>query len=132
GYEDRPLVGDRIALAAKAEPTAQGESLLFRLATTLSGLRPGLAVTARIAVPGPQRSGVLVPQAAIVRLSGRAYAFVQTGPDEFVRKEVALDQPVDGGFAVSANVVTGDRVVVQGAQLLLSEEFKAQLAAEQS
>jgi hypothetical protein len=56
--------------------------------------------------------------------------FTQTRADAFVRKEVTLDQPVDDGFVASPNLVAGERVVIQGAQLLLSEEFKSQLAAE--
>jgi membrane fusion protein, multidrug efflux system len=129
GYEDHPMTGERVALAAKAVPTVQGESVLFRVGS-LIGLRPGLAVTARIPGPGPRRSGILIPASAVVRVSGNAYAFVQTAPNEFVRKQVALDHPAENGFVVSANFAPNDRLVVQGGQLLLSEEFKSQLAAE--
>ena len=66
----------------------------------------------------------------MVRLGGKAYAFAQTSANEFVRRELTLDQPVDGGFVVAANFSPGERVVIQGAQLLLSEEFKSQIAAE--
>jgi membrane fusion protein, multidrug efflux system len=130
GYENSPIVAERIGLTATAEPAAQGQSFLFRLTATLFGLRPGLAVTARIPVAGPQQTGVVIPASAVVRVSGRAYVFMQTRADAFVRKEVTLDQPVDDGFVASPNLVAGERVVIQGAQLLLSEEFKSQLAAE--
>jgi len=130
GYENDPIVAERAGLAATAEPAAQGQSFLFRLTATRFGLRPGLAVTARIPVPGPKGVGVLIPTTAVVRVSGKAYAFTQTSGNEFVRKELTLDQPVEGGFVAPTNFAPGDRVVVQGAQLLLSEEFKSQLAAE--
>lgn len=130
GYEDTPILGQRVGMVARAEPAAQGQSFLFRLTGTLFGLRPGLAVTARIPAAGPPRTGVVIPTAAVVRVAGKAYAFTQTSPNEFVRKELTLDQPVDGGFLVPTNVSPGDRVVIQGAQLLLSEEFKSQIAAE--
>ena len=81
-------------------------------------------------MPGTERKGVVIPAAAVVRLAGKAYAFTQTGPNEFVRKELTVDQPIDGGFLAATNFSPGDRLVVQGAQLLLSEEFKSQLAAE--
>ena len=115
---------------ARPLAAAQGESFLFRLTTTLFGLRPGLAVTAQIPIPGLPRKGVVIPTAAVVRVGGKAYAFIQTSANEFVRRELSLGQPVQGGFLVSANFSAGDRVVVQGAQLLLSEEFKSQIAAE--
>ncbi len=47
-----------------------------------------------------------------------------------MRKELTVDQPLDGGFLAAMNFSSGDRVVVEGAQLLLSEEFKSRLAGE--
>ena len=49
GYEDTPVLADRLGVAAMADPAAQGQSLVLRLRETRLGLRPGLAVTARIA-----------------------------------------------------------------------------------
>lgn len=130
GYEDTTLVADRVGLAATADPAAQGQSYLFRLRETRLGLRPGLAVTARIPVPGPTRQGIVIPSAAIVRLAGKAYVYVQTAANAFVRKEVTLDQSTEGGYLSTGTVSAGDRVVIQGAQLLLSEEFKSQIAGD--
>ena len=128
GYEETPILADRVGLAATADPAAQGQSFVFRLRETRLGLRPGLAVTARIPMPGPRRQGIMIPSAAIVRLAGKSYVYIQTMANEFVRKEVTLDQPTDDGYLSTRTVAAGDRVVVQGAQLLLSEEFKSQLA----
>ena len=130
GYEDTPVLADRMALAATTDPAAQGQSFVFRLRETRLGLRPGLAVTARIAVPGPRRQGMMIPSIAIVRLAGKPYVYVQTAANEFVRKEVTLDQPTEGGFLSTRTLSAGDRVVTQGAQLLLSEELKSQIAGE--
>lgn len=130
GYEETPVLADRMALAATTDPAAQGQSFVFRLRETRLGLRPGLAVTARIAVPGPRRQGIIIPSIAIVRLAGKPYVYVQTAANEFVRKEVTLDQPTEGGVLSTRTVSVGDRVVIQGAQLLLSEEFKSQIAGE--
>jgi hypothetical protein len=130
GYEDTPILADRVGVAATADPAAQGQSFVFRLRETRLGLRPGLAVTARIAVPGPRRQGIIIPSTAVVRLAGKSYVYVQTMANEFVRKEVTLDQPTDDGYLSTRTVEAGDRVVVQGAQLLLSEEFKSQIAGD--
>ena len=117
-------------MAATTDPAGQGQSFVFRLRDTRLGLRPGLAVTARIAVPGPARQGIVIPSAAIVRLAGKSYVYVQITANEFVRKEVTLDQPTVDGSLSTRTVAVGDRVVVQGAQLLLSEEFKSQIAGD--
>jgi len=131
GYETTPIAAERVALAATVDPKSQGESFLFRLTGTLFGLRPGLAVTARINVPGAKKQGIVIPRGAIVRVAGRSYAYVQTNTNEFVRKEVPLDNPFGDGYFTTPNFSAGDRVVIEGAQILLSEEFKSQTAAEQ-
>jgi hypothetical protein len=130
GYEDAPVLADRVGMAATADPAAQGQSFVFRLRETRLGLRPGLAVTARIPMPGPRRQGIVISSAAIVRLAGKSYVYIQTTANEFVRKEVTLDQPTADGYLSTRTVAAGDRVVVQGAQLLLSEEFKSQIAGD--
>ena len=130
GYEDTPVLADRVGLTATSEPAAQGQSFVFRLRETHLGIRPGLAVTARIPVPGPRRQGTVIPAAAIVRLAGKSYVYVQAAANEFVRKEVILDQPIEGAFLSTRTVSAGERVVIQGAQLLLSEEFKSQIAGD--
>ncbi len=51
---------------------------------------------------------------------------MQTGDDLFQRVEVSLERPLENGWFTSAGVKPGDKVVVVGAQQLLSEELKGQ------
>ena len=126
GYQGRPLRGERVSLAASVDPKTQGQPFLFRIADPSLTLRPGLSVTAFLETPGPPSSGVAVPRAAVVRQSGKAWIYLQTGPDLFARREVVLEDPIaDGWF--SRSPMPGDRVVTSGAQTLLSEEFKSQI-----
>jgi biotin carboxyl carrier protein len=131
GFDDHPINAKRIGVAVAA-PTApiqgqtQGEAFLFRLDSSRFGLRPGLAVTAYLGLAGPLQAGVSIPQAAVVRYQGSGYAFVQAASDQFVRKQVALDRFTQTGYFTDKNFQPGDRVVVVGAQTLLSEEFKSQ------
>ena len=126
GYESRPLRGERVALAEAVDPKTQGQPFLFRVADPALTLRPGLSVTAYLEIPGPPRSGVAVPRSAVVRQSGKAWVYLQTGAETFARREVALEDPLaDGWF--SRSLRPGDRVVTAGAQTLLSEEFKSQI-----
>jgi hypothetical protein len=71
--------------------------------------------------------GVVIPDSAVVWLDGRAWAYVQKGRESFIRQEVVTSHPVVKGWFVTKKFQNGDRVVVQGAQLLLSEEFRAQI-----
>jgi hypothetical protein len=126
GREDRVLTGERIALAAPADLAARGQAVLFRVRRDDPLVRPGAPVTAYLLRPGPARRGVTVPRSAIVRAQGSAWVYEQLGEDAFTRREVVLDQPAESGWFVSS-LSPGARVVVAGAQTLLSEEFKSQI-----
>ena len=126
GLEDRPIRGERVALAASVDPKTQGQPFLFRLSDSSSTLRPGLSVTAYLEIPGPVRHGVLVPRASVIRQSGKAWVYVQITDQLFARREVALEEPLKEGW-FSRSLSPSDHVVTTGAQTLLSEEFKSQI-----
>lgn len=128
GFEHEPIPAQRIAVAPAVDPRIQGEAFLFRLANNLFGLRPGVAVTAYLNLPGASQPGVVIPQSAVVRFQGSGFAYVQTASDQFVRKQVSLDHATGNGYFVTGNFQPGDRVVAAGAEALLSEEFKSQIS----
>ena len=82
-----------------------------------------------LSLPGDTANGVIVPRDAIVRHEGEAFVYVQTGDDTFARHEIELEHPLDKGW-FSADFKPGVRVVVTGAQQLLSEELKGEGGAE--
>ena len=130
GQEHQAIEADRIATAAALDQKAPGQAFLFRLRESRFGLRPGLAVTAYIATGTARQAGVTVPTAAVVRLSGKAYVYVQTGEEQFTRKEIQTDSPVASGYFVGNHLAPGTRIVIAGAQTLLSEEFKPEGVSE--
>ncbi len=77
-------------------------------------------------------TGVIIPSNAVVWYAGKPWAYfkqgkTKDGDDQFVRRPIAADAEVDSGWfnqGLSENVNEADEVVVSGAQLLLSEEFK--------
>lgn len=127
GFEDQSIVAKRIGVASAVDPRVQGEAFLFRLNNSRFGLRPGVAVTAYLAMPGPSEAGVMIPQSAVVRLQGLGFAYVRTGNTEFTRRQVTLDRFTSAGYFTTEHFRPGDRVVIAGAQSLLSEEFKLQI-----
>jgi HlyD family secretion protein len=127
GQEATPLEGTRVAFAATVDPTTRGQTVLFRVARASRPLRPGAAVTAYIPIPGPVQTGVIIPREALVRSEGRAWVYAQIGERRFRRQGVSLDAPTEDGWFATSGVAAGDRVVVAGAQTLLSEELKSQI-----
>ncbi|HUQ94820.1 MAG TPA: efflux RND transporter periplasmic adaptor subunit [Bryobacteraceae bacterium] len=130
GLEHEILIADRFAPASVTDPKAPGQAFLFRMRESRFGLRPGLAVTAYIPTAPSKRSGVTVPTSAVVRLSGKAYVYVQNASEQFIRTEIRTDTPVASGYFVAHPLAPGAHLVVTGAQTLLSEEFKPEGVAE--
>lgn len=114
-----------IGPATSVEPEFQGQAFLYLTSQTNRRLAPGANLTAVLELPGGPLSGVVVPRAAVVRSEGHGWAFVQTGDDTFIRREVALTRPTSDGWFVAEGFKPGGKVVVTGAQVLLSEVGKA-------
>lgn len=127
GREDQPMTGQRISLAQSVDPTTLGEGFVFRLSGAPASLRPGTAVIAYLSAPGAAEEAVVVPYSAVVRFGGKAWVYRQLADDKFSRREIAADRSNDTGFVVTQGLKAGERLVVRGAQLLLSEEQKSQI-----
>lgn len=126
GHEDHPLRGELMALAA-SDPNTHGQTLLFRMSAEGVPLRPGQAVIAYLPTSGMPHGGVVIPRPAIVRVAGRAWAYVEIGTAQFTRREVQLDHPTEAGWFVGSGFTSRERVVVTGAGALLSEELKSEI-----
>ncbi|MEZ5351328.1 MAG: efflux RND transporter periplasmic adaptor subunit [Bryobacteraceae bacterium] len=61
---------------------------------------------------------VWVPDAAVVRLAGQDYVFLEQAPGRFVLSKVELGKPYNGGFCLEKGLKTGQRVVTRGAVYL--------------
>jgi hypothetical protein len=114
--------------ATSADPQMQGQGFLFLIQTNPPP--PGALVSGWLRFPGEPESGVLVPREALVRHEGESFIYVQKGEDMFFRQELELEHPLDRGWFVEKGLEPKVNVVVEGAQQLLSEEFKGEAEAE--
>ena len=62
-----------------------------------------------------------IPDSAVVHLQGKEWVYLKKDTERFVRKEISPTTPLKAG----------DFLVVTGAQLILSEEFRAQITGEE-
>jgi len=113
-----------ISAATKTDPRIQGASF-FLTAPASSGLLPGMGVAALVPATAAVR-GVVVPLSAIVWAEGGSWAYFRTGASSFARRAIATELPALTGGYVVRGAPDDLEVVVQGAQMLLSEEFRAQ------
>jgi hypothetical protein len=114
--------------ATRVDPKIQGLSF-FYTATAESGVLPGMNVLALLPT-GESSDGVSVPASAVVWWQDRAWVYRRAGPDTFTRDEIATDVPAEGGGYIVKNIPPDAQIVTSGAQLLLSEEFRAQIQVE--
>jgi hypothetical protein len=105
----------------RVDPRIQGRSFLY-LAHSRPGLAPGVNLLAHLSVGNPMK-GLIVPTSAVVWSEGRAWVYQQTAADRFTRRAVPTDVSMEKGFFVTEGCSPGDKLVVQGAQALLSEEL---------
>ncbi|MCI0540426.1 MAG: hypothetical protein L0Z50_34925 [Verrucomicrobiales bacterium] len=127
GDSSSPIQAQLIGPAPSVEPQTQGRAFLFLAKGDAGRLLPGQSLTALIPWSGEARPGVLVPAGAVLRAQGHLYVYVQSGETNFVRRGIVTDQPVNGAWFITNGVSAGERVVVTGAQTLLSEEFKGSI-----
>jgi hypothetical protein len=104
----------------------QGESWLLTTAATGAGAGTRVRVLSR---QGNAQKGVFIPLSAVVRFAGKSWVYVKTDADKFERMPLAVDRALGEGFFTDALEVN-DSVVTNGAQLLLSEEFRFQIKNE--
>jgi hypothetical protein len=118
-----------VSSATHVDPKIQGVTL-FYAAPAESGLLPGMNVLAFLPT-GKSIDGVTVAASSIVWWQDRAWVYQRTGPDKFVRVEIATDMPAPGGGYIVAGMPSDVQIVSSGAQLLLSEEFRSQIQVDE-
>jgi multidrug efflux system membrane fusion protein len=109
-----------ISTFPRVDPRIQGRNFLYT-APAQPDFTPGVNLLAQLDV-GNQVRGVLIPVSAVVWSEGKSWVYLQTAPNQFSRREVATEIPVDNGYVVSAGFSAEGKVVTRGAQSLLSEE----------
>ena len=127
--QTQPVQAGYVDRAPSADPQSQGDGFLFIATNHSTRLAPGLSLTGFISLAAEPLQGLIVPDNAVVRLEERTWVYTRIGSTNFARCEITADNPVAAGLFVTNGVAPGDRVVVTGAQTLLSEERKNEIKA---
>jgi hypothetical protein len=127
GRSGHPLTARAVFPAPMVDPRMQGQGFLLRIDSPSAIARPGAAVTAWLPTARNSERGVIVPRSAVVRYAGRAWVYQETRRGRFTRRRLVVAEPTRGGYFVTMILRPGMRVVVTGAQTLLSEELQSQI-----
>ena len=109
-----------ISAFPRVDPRIQGRNFLYA-APARPDFTPGVNLISHLAMGNSMR-GVVVPASAVVWSEGKAWVYLQTAAHQFSRREVGTEAAVDAGYFVGAGFSPVDKVVIRGAQSLLSEE----------
>jgi hypothetical protein len=136
---DAGTVIKAIYVSPAAQSDANNIGKTFYYSAPAESLRIGMRVNVEAASSATtSNSGALIPNQAIVWFAGKSWAYFKqgknkAGDDQFVRKPVIADNEMaagaDSGW-FNPSIDAGSEVVTSGAQLLLSEELKAQIKNE--
>ncbi len=113
-----------ISPAPRTDARLQGTSYFYSSAAP--SLLPGMNITAYLPY-GEKTQGVVIPASAVVWWQGKAWIYVQEGAQHYVRQEIPTDNPIEDGWFASRAFKAGEKIVVTGAQMLLSQEFRSQI-----
>ena len=101
--------------------TQSGGTSLLALWRT-SPLRPGAALRVMLTASGEPQKVLVVPRSAVVRHQGGTFVYVQI-EHGFERRLVTLGDSLPAGTVVKEGVAATDKIVVTGAQQMLSTEI---------
>jgi hypothetical protein len=128
GNRAQALEARLVSAAAQTNGMFQGETYFF--SSEAQALRIGMRVTAWIAQQQNGWHGVIIPASAVVWHLGQAFVYVQNSEDHFLRRAIDTGTPTGNGYFLRNTLEPGQKLVVTGAQMLLSEEFRAQIPSE--
>ena len=107
----------------------QGSAFIYR---TEAPIATGSNIAAYLPTARQTTRGVLIPAGAIVWYGGQPWAYLQISAERFGRYPVAQNSPMQGGVFMTEGFKPGQRIVIRGAQLLLSEELLPQPGSSSS
>jgi hypothetical protein len=87
---------------------------------------------ARWPTGGAAQTGVAAPRSAVVRFQGAPWVYIQTGDADFTRRALHDATLTGTTWFAPAGFSSGERIVVAGAQVLLSEEQKSLIEQEEA
>ena len=115
------LVATLIGPSPRADPVVRGPTYFYRVDG--AGLRIGQRLSVAVPLRTASDIGVIVPTAAVVWYAGQPWTYIETAAGRFQRRPVAVAERAATGWFQSSGFRAGERVVVRGGELLLSQEL---------
>lgn len=123
GFEFPPLAARLAYAAVQTEGGQQARQLVYSGRNPQGRIPVGLQAVVKIKVGRPEKA-LAVKRSAVLERGGQRVVYLQRGPEDFVRQVVEVrDEEADRAH-LRPSLPADARVVEQGAQVLLAEEYK--------
>ncbi|MDE2471166.1 MAG: hypothetical protein KGL35_21135 [Bradyrhizobium sp.] len=127
GNESRSFEAEFIGVVPSADTQVQGQGFFCLIKRSALTFLPDMTVTGFLELGGEPLRGLVVPNSAVVRFEERAWVYVENAGTTFTRREVSLGHPLNDGWLVLDGIRSDERIVTNGAAILLSEEQKSRI-----
>lgn len=125
-YPDRLFPGTVTFVSPQVDQHTRTIKVRAQVENPDYALKLGMFVTGTLYVPTAEEA-LVIPHEAIQRLEDERVVFVQTGPEAFEAREVALGQETRTQVQVLEGLKTGEMVVASGSFHLKAELLKGTL-----
>jgi cobalt-zinc-cadmium efflux system membrane fusion protein len=99
------------------DPQTRTAKVRFAVANQLGRLKPGMYTSISLYLPASAGALTIAAKAAFVE-QGRMFAYVESGPQQFVRREIETAATDSDRLRVVRGLKVGERVVSDGVLLL--------------
>lgn len=121
---DRLLAQEAYYLSKASFPDNQIHGRTYLFHTPASSLRAGVYLEAWIPAGTETTTGVFIPPEAVIWYVDKPWVYIKSGEDKFLRRDLDEYTITRQGWFVNDGFRDGELIVVRGAQMLLSEEFR--------
>ncbi|NOQ35064.1 MAG: hypothetical protein GQ569_04125 [Methylococcaceae bacterium] len=117
-----------IAPSPQVDNFTQKRQYFFK--TDAATIKAGMLLSAWIPLQQQAQTGVMIPASALIWHLGEALVFVKVDEEHFSHRPLSVYQKTAEGYFVTDKLKADDEVVIVGAQMLLSQEFRGQIPDE--
>lgn len=123
-YPDRVFEGQVFYTGDIVDPKSRGIKLLAKAKNPNRSLKPGMFVEVNINSRSSRKTPHITRD-ALLSDDDDTFVYVQTGPDEFRRREVTVSSDDNPNAEVLSGLKAGEKVVVEGAFKLKGEALRS-------
>lgn len=128
GTRNTALDASFVCILPLVDDFSQGVQYIF-LSNTKK-IKAGMNFTAWIPRQKQTQRGVVIPESSLAWHLGQSFVFIQIDKEHFVHRHISHPIKTTDGYYIGEQIAKGEDLVITGASMLLSHEFRSQIPGE--